>query len=223
MIQRRPRQSRLKDLVNLGSCRSCRKSMYASTEHLEMSCFCCTAQSQGIPEVHAEAITSCACTVCYKHGSWCQTGSFKCFEISVLPLKMYFRQIWAPRLWTICSRAGQVMEGAGRKAPECQAQRGSRGKWSLPELAFNSCVEKGLGWEWLFDPTTSSTALTNGIALQQCMRWHSFPHRQYLHSNNNSTASAVTVAGSIQVADPFQPSPTGNRICHCLSKASLFS
>lgn len=111
VIQRRPRQSHLKALVNLGSCHSCRKSMYAYTEHLEVSRFCCAAETQGIPGGHAEAVTPRTCMVCYKHGSWFQTSSnFQYFEISVPPLKTRFRQIWAPRLWTICSSAGEAME-----------------------------------------------------------------------------------------------------------------
>lgn len=118
VIQRRPRKSHLKALVYLGSCHSCRKSMYTYTEHLEMSCFCCGVETQGILEGHTEAVSPRACTVCYKHGSQSQTSSnFECFENSVPPLKTHFRQIWAPRLWTICTSAGEAVEGGGRRPP----------------------------------------------------------------------------------------------------------
>lgn len=142
VIQRRPRQSHLKALVNLGSCHSCRKSMYAYTEHLEVSRFCCAAETQGIPGGHAEAVTPRTCLVCYKHRSWFQTSSnFKYFEISE---DMFQANMGSQALDHLLQRWGGN-GGTGRRTLECKAQGGSRGKRSLLELAFNSCVENHSG------------------------------------------------------------------------------
>lgn len=66
---------------------------------------------------------------------------------------------------------------------------------------------------------TFQTNMTNSTAPLQSMWWQSFPHIQDLHGNNDSAASALTVAGSIQAAEPFQPS--GHMKHQSLSEANL--
>lgn len=61
------------------------------------------------------------------------------------------------------------MKTAAERPPSRKAQRGGSGKCSVREFAFNSWRWGALGREWPFDPTTSRTALTNGIALLQSM------------------------------------------------------
>lgn len=187
-----------------------------------MSCFCCGVETQGYPRgTHRGRHSLCLYSMLQTWESVSNQQQLRVFQNLCSSSEDTFEANLGSQALDHLHQRWGGNGGRRKKASKCKAPRGGRRKQSLPELAFNSPVKNSLGWEWLFDLTTCGTALTNVIALQQCVRWHSFPHRQYLHSNNNSTASAAIAAGSIEVGEPT--SHTGNMIYHSLSKANLFS